>query len=137
MQADLPFYESPEQALEAAVTHLGGAKVVGSKLWGGKSPDAARTRLLDCLNPSRTERLDLSESMTILRWAKEAGCHSPFQWIAGDIGYEARAVTKAEEVDRVVAVLEQSLRTSAAATAALERLQAQANGRVGCVQVTA
>ena len=123
MQAELPFYESPEKALEGAVQHLGGAKVVGVKLWGGKTPDAARTRLLDCLNIGRSERLDLSESMTILRWAKEAGFHAPFQWIAGDVGYEARAVTKAEEVDRVVAVLEQSLKTSAAATAALERLQ--------------
>ncbi len=45
MQTELPYYESPEDALRAAVQHLSGAKVVGSKLWPDKSPDAARTRL--------------------------------------------------------------------------------------------
>lgn len=123
MQSELPFYEGPEQALEAAVQHLGGAKVVGSKLWSSKSPDAARTRLLDAMNPARSERLDLGEVMSILRWAKDAKFHAPFNWIAADVGYEARPVTKGEEVDRVAAIVEQSSKTLAAAVATLERLQ--------------
>ena len=122
-QVDLPFYEGPEQALLAAVQHLGGAKVVGSKLWPDKAPDSARTRLLDALNPARAERLDLSESMFILRAAKDAGLHGPFMWLAGEIGYEARAVTNAEEVDRVTTVVEQTAATLSKALATLERLQ--------------
>ena len=33
MQAEMPFYESAEEALSAAVQHLGGAKQVGAMLW--------------------------------------------------------------------------------------------------------
>ena len=36
MQADLPFYDCPEDALRAAVQALGGAKQVGARLWPDK-----------------------------------------------------------------------------------------------------
>lgn len=124
MQADMPFYESAEQALTAAVQHLGGAKVVGGALWPDKSPDSARTRLLDCLNPARAERLDLSESMFILRRARDQGYHAPFLWVAGEVGYDARPTQRGEEVDRLASVVEQSSKTLAAALGALERLRA-------------
>lgn len=123
MQADLPFYECAEDALKAAVEAMGGAKQIGALLWPDKSPDGARTRLLDCLNPNRPERLDLSESMFILKRAKEAGHHAPFTWIAGEVGYDAKPIAKAEEVDRLTTVVEQSSKTLASALATLERLQ--------------
>lgn len=123
MQSDLPFYESPEDALKAAVQELGGAKQVGAALWPDKTPDAARTRLLDCLNPSRTERLDVTELMFVFRMARDKGCHGPFAWLAGEVGYDARPVTKAEEVDRLTTVVEQSTKTLASALATLEKLQ--------------
>lgn len=123
MQAEMPFYEGAEQALTAAVQHLGGAKQVGAMLWPDKTPDSARTRLLDCLNPSRSERLDMSEAMFILKHAKDRGFHAPFAWFAAEVGYEARPITKAEEVDRLTTVVEQSSKTLAAAVAALERMQ--------------
>jgi len=123
MQVELPYYESPEEALKAAVQHLGGAKVVGSKLWPDKTPDAARTRLLDALNTSRTERLDLSEAMFILREAAAAGLHGPFMWLSGDLGYEARPVQREEAIDRVAAVIEQASKQMASAMAAMARLQ--------------
>ncbi|RQO57989.1 hypothetical protein DBR47_14450 [Paucibacter sp. KBW04] len=119
MQSEMPFYESPEQALTAAVQHLGGAKMVGAALW----PDSARTRLLDCLNPSRAERLDMSEAMFILKRAKDAGMHAPFFWMAAEIGYDAKPITKAEEEDRLTTVVEQTSKTLAAALSALERMQ--------------
>lgn len=128
MQSDLPFYESPEQALTAAVQQLGGAKVVGSALWPDKSPEAARTRLLDCLNPSRAERLDLSECMFILRRAREKGLHTSFQWLAQEIGYEARPVQQAEEAQRLATVVEQSMRVMNEALGRLERLRASGGG---------
>lgn len=123
MQAEMPFYESPEQALMAAVQHLGGAKQVGALLWPDKSPDGARTRLLDCLNPARAERLDMSEAMFILKQSKDRGFHAPFLWVSGEIGYEARPITKAEEEDRLTTVIDNATRTLAAALPMLERMQ--------------
>lgn len=123
MQGELPFFESPEDALRAAVQALGGAKKVGAMLWPDKTIDNAGRQLLDCLNASRAEKLELSQIMRVLSWAKDAGFHAPFAWLAGEVGYEARPITKAEEVDRLTSVVEQSSKTLAAAVAALERMQ--------------
>jgi hypothetical protein len=123
MQSELPFYEGPEDALRTAVQALGGAKQVGPMLWPDKSVDAASRLLLDCINSSRSEKLEFTQIMRIFSLAKEAGCHGPFSWIAGEIGYEAKPITKAEEVDRLVSVIEQASKTQAAALAALERMQ--------------
>lgn len=123
MQTEMPFYECPEDALKAAVQALGGAKAVGVMLWPDATPDVASRKLHDALNPSRPEKLEISQIMLVLARAKEAGCHSPFQWLAAQVGYEARAITRAEEVDRVTEVVEQSSKTLAAALATLERLQ--------------
>lgn len=122
-QGELPFFECPEDALRAAVQALGGAKQVGARLWPDKTPDNAARLLLDCLNASRSEKLDLTQVMRVLAWAKDAGCHAPMVWLSGEIGYEARPVSRAEEVDRVTAVIEQAAQTLATATATLERLQ--------------
>lgn len=123
MQADLPFYESPEDALRAAVQALGGSKYVGVLLWRDKGVDNASRLLLDCLNTGRNEKLDMSQVLLILSLAKEVGCHSPFAWMAAEIGYDVKPITKAEEVDRLTTVVEQSTKTLAAALSALERIQ--------------
>lgn len=122
MQAELPFFESPEDAVRAAVQALGGAKKVGTLLWNDKGVDNASRLLLDCINPSRAEKLEMSQVMMILRLAKEAGCHAPFQWMAAQIGYDVKPITKAEEVDRLTTVVEQSTKTLASALEALERI---------------
>lgn len=127
MQAEMPFYESAEQAITAAVQHLGGAKAVGALLWPDKSPDGARTRLLDCLNPSRAERLDMSEAMFILKKAKEKAFHAPFAWMAAEIGYEARAVVPAEQEDRLTTIIESATRTLGDAARMLDRLRQERN----------
>lgn len=123
MQAEMPFFEGPEDALRAAVQSLGGAKQVGAQLWPDKTPDAAGRLMQDCLNPSRNEKLDVTQVMFVLRKAKEAGVHAPFTWFAGEVGYDARPVTKAEEADRLTTVVEQASKTLAAAVAQLERIQ--------------
>jgi hypothetical protein len=123
MQADLPFYESPEDALRAAVQALGGTKKIGALLWGDLSPENAGRRMSDCLNANRTERLTLGQVMRVLQMAKAAGHHGPMAWIAAEIGYSAQPVSQADEVDRLACVLEESTRTMAAALATLERLQ--------------
>ena len=133
MQTDLPFYESPEDALRAAVQVLGGSKKVGAMLWADKTVDNAARQLLDCLNTSRSEKLDLSQVMMILGLAKEAGCHSPFSWMAGQIGYDVNPITKAEEMDRLTTVVEQSTKTLAAALQQLERIQSGTKPRLRTV----
>jgi hypothetical protein len=67
--------------------------------------------------------------MRIFSLAKEAGCHSPFAWFAGEIGYDTKPITKAEEVDRLTTVIEQSAKTLAAAMSAMERIQNSTNLR--------
>lgn len=124
MQADLPFYESPEDALRAAVQALGGAKKVGGMLWPDKGADTAGRHLLDCINPGRAEKLEMTQMMAILRLAKEAGHHAPMTWLAAEIGYDVHPVTRAEEVDRLTTVVEQSTKTLAVALQQLERIQA-------------
>lgn len=132
MQTELPFFESPEDALRTAVQSLGGAKQVGPMLWPDKGVDASSRILLDCLNTGRPEKLELSQIVLIFSKAKEAGCHGPFAWFAGEIGYDTKPITKAEEVDRLTTVIEQSSKTFAAAVSALERIQ---NGtRIGLVK---
>ena len=123
MQTDLPFYECPEDALRAAVQTLGGAKRVGPMLWPDKGVDNASRLLLDCINPGRAEKLELSQVMRIFALAKDSGFHGPFAWFAGEIGYDTKPITKAEEVDRLTTVVEQSTKTLAAALSALERIQ--------------
>ena len=123
MQSDLPFYEGPEDALRAAIQALGGAKKVGVALWPDKGVDAAARLLMDCINPARNEKLDYTQHMLVYKMAKDIGVHSPFAWCAAQIGYDIKPVTKAEEVDRLTSVVEQSSRTLAAAVAALERIQ--------------
>jgi hypothetical protein len=78
MQGELPFYETAEAALTASVQALGGAKAVGSLLWGSadKSVEQAHKLLLDCLNPERSEKLSYSQVIYIFKLAKQAGFHA-------------------------------------------------------------
>lgn len=123
MQSDLPFFEGPEEALRSAVQHLGGAKKVGPMLWPDKTIDAASRLLLDCLNPARAEKLDIGQVMFILSKAKDAGYHAAFAWLANEMGYDSRPITRAEEVDRLTSVIESASATLASAIGALERVQ--------------
>ena len=129
MQSELPFYESPEDAVRAAVSSLGGAKKVGAKLWCDLLADNAGRKLLDCLNTTRAEKLDISQVMFIFNMAKEAGHHEPFAWYASQVGYDVKPVARAEEIDRLASVVESSTRTLAAALTTLDRLQRTASVR--------
>lgn len=124
MQTEMPFFEGPEDALREAVRGLGGPKKVGPLLWPDKTHDAAARLLQDCLNVSREEKLALSQMMFVLRAARDAGVHAPFQYIAGELGYDAKPITREEETDRLASVIEHSTATLASALAHLGRLQA-------------
>lgn len=122
MQNEMPFYESPEDALSACVAALGGAKKVGAALFPDKTVDNARDYLLACLNAGRAEKLGYSQIIFIFREAKQAGFHAGFEYWAREMEYEVRPITKAEEVDRLTSVVESSSKTLALAVAALERI---------------
>lgn len=124
MQYDMPFYESVEDALKAAVAALGGAKQVGPLLWPDKSADAAARLLLDCLNVERSYKLEYSQIVMIFRAAREAGEHAPFAWFANEIGYEVKPIVRAHEIDRLTTVVEHAASTLASALQSLERLKA-------------
>lgn len=123
MQSEMPFYECPESALRACVEALGGAKKVGAQLFPDKTMENARDYLLACVNPDRQEKLAPSQIIYIFRAAKSAGFHAGFDWWAREAEYEIRPITKAEEVDRLTSVVEQSSKQLASAIAALERIQ--------------
>lgn len=123
LQSEMPFYEGPEDALREAVRALGGPKKVGPALWPDKTTEAAARLLQDCLNVGREEKLGLSQMMFVLRAARDAGYHAPFYWFAADLGYEAKPISRAEEVDRVTSIIEQASATLASSLATLERLQ--------------
>lgn len=123
MQAELAMFESIEDALKSAVYALGGTKVVGTMLWPTKGVDAAHRLLNDCLNPLRNEKLDLAQAMFVLRAARDVGCYAPFQWVAGECGFDAKPITRAEEVDRATAAVEGAAKALQAGLAVLERLQ--------------
>jgi hypothetical protein len=124
MQNEMPFFEGPEDALREAVRAMGGPKKVGPMLWPDKQIDAAARLLSDCLNTGREEKLHLSQALLILRSARDAGYHAAFMWVASEIGYDAKPISPAEEIDRVTSVVEQTTATLTNALAALERLQA-------------
>lgn len=73
MQIDMPFFDSPEDALKAIIQQLGGIKKVGPLLFPDKSVDAAARYLLDCLNADRPEKLALTQVMMLLRLAVGRG----------------------------------------------------------------
>ncbi len=125
MQNDMPFFEGPEDALREAVRALGGPKKVGPMLWPDKQIDAAARLLTDCLNCARNEKLELSQTLFILRAARDVGYHAAFLWLASEMGYDAKPVSPAEELDRLTSVVEQSTAALTSALAQLERVQAR------------
>ena len=66
IQESMPFYESAEAATKAAIQASGQSpKGVAKELWKGKTQEAAATRLMNCLNDSRDEKLTADEHIAI------------------------------------------------------------------------
>lgn len=123
MQNEMPFFDMPEDALKASIQALGGAKQVAQKLWPDKTVENARDYLLACVNHDRAEKLSYSQIIFIFREAKRAGYIAGYEYWAHECEFDARPITKAEEVDRLTSVIEQSSKTLASAINTLERLQ--------------
>lgn len=65
-------------------------KVAGPALFPQKNPDdptVAGKYLMDCLNPHRSEKIDLEQMLLLLRLGRKAGCHSAIDYINRHSGY--------------------------------------------------
>jgi predicted hydrocarbon binding protein len=108
------FHERFEDALDEVVRVCGGRKKVACE---------AHNLMDACLNPERRERFSPDHVLYIARRGAEAGCHAVMYYLGREIGYDIKPITRAEEVDRLTSVVEQSTKTLASALATLERLQ--------------
>lgn len=103
-------FESVNDALQAAVTALGGYKKVGPLMRPELPIDQAAGWLRDCLNPARREKLAPEQVMLILRKSREAGYHAAMNFVAFDTGYKASPVDpvtqEAELQERFIAAVE-------------------------------
>jgi hypothetical protein len=111
-------YETPEDALKAAVSALGGPKKVGVLLWPQleDQPDKAGRKLADHLNDERAEKLSLEQVVFIFRKAKQVGFHDGMYAFNRMCGYSpSKPMDDAEELARksaeAMALLEQLQRT--------------------------
>jgi len=74
-------------ALIECVKAAGGSKSVGSILWPEKTVNDAQRLLLACLNIERSEKLCPSQTMLILKLAKDAGSHVGIEFICQSLSY--------------------------------------------------
>lgn len=131
MQAEMPIFDSPEDAIRACVQAAGGAKKVGPMFWPDKPIEQATALLLDCLNHDRPQKLSLSQILFIFRLAKHQGFHAGFQWFALEAEYDGvRPITPEEETDRLAAIIAESSKTLERAIQALGKVQGQTVKRV-------
>ncbi len=101
MQTEMPFFDHPEDALRACIESLGGAKKVGHDLFPDKTMENAREYLLACVNPSRAEKLSISQILFILREAKLNGFHTGFEYLAREAEYDSRPISKQDEENKL------------------------------------
>lgn len=104
--------ETFNDALIECVKACGGSKEVGLALWPTMGVEPAQRKLLACLNPDRHEKLGPDEVLTVLKLAREAGCHAGMSYMASFLHYsEPKPVTPAEraaDMDlRIAVALEQ------------------------------
>ena len=117
------FHERIEDAIDEVVRQCGGRKKLACEMWPDKPAREAHNLMDACLNPERRERFSPSQLLYIARRGREADCHALMKYLGAECGYEIKPITKAEEVDRLTSVVEQSTKTLASALATLERLQ--------------
>lgn len=80
-------HEDAIEVVRSIVQALGGAKVVGPRLFPQKAPDSAARYLLDCLNPNRDHDVGIEGFLTLMRWARDAGIHFGITWVCDSLGY--------------------------------------------------
>lgn len=128
MQSAL-FHERFEDALDEVIRVCGGRKKFACEMWPDKPTRDAHNLLDACLNPERRERFSPDHVIYVARRGAEVGCHAVMQYLGRECGYDVKPITKAEEVDRLTGVIEESTKTLSAALTKLERIKATATTR--------
>lgn len=82
------WYDRIEDALHDCVQALGGPKRVATALWPGKTAADAARYLNHCLDSERAEKLELGQVVTLMRWGRDADCHTPMHYLAETLGYQ-------------------------------------------------
>jgi hypothetical protein len=116
-------FESVNDALQAAVTALGGYKKVGPMLRPELPIDQAAGWLRDCLNPARREKLAPEQVMLILRKARDAGYHAAMHFVAFDTGYKAAPVDPESQIEQLQERFCDSVQALSQMASKLERMQ--------------
>lgn len=121
-------YETPEDALKAAVAALGGPKKVGVLLWPQleEQPDKAGRKLADHLNEERSEKLALEQVVFIFRRAKQVGFHEGMYAWNQLCGYSpSKPLNDAEEIEALQrAAFEAAMRAQEASQELFARMKA-------------
>ena len=86
MQMSL-MHESLNDALRETVQAIGGTKKVGCMLWPEMTADHASSRLRDCLNPERREKLSPEQVEMLSRMGRQVGCHAIMAHLCRTTGY--------------------------------------------------
>lgn len=114
--------ESINEALILCIKACGGSKQVGARLWPEKAPDQAQRVLLDCLNPDRPAHLNPDQTLAVMRWARDRGCHAGMQYLARALSYaEPVPIKPRDEADEL---RRQGLEMGRQLQDALERIEA-------------
>lgn len=86
MQMSL-MHESLNDALRETVQAIGGTKKVGCMLWPEMTADHASSRLRDCLNIDRREKLSPEQVEMIGSIGRQHGCHAIASPLMRTMGY--------------------------------------------------
>lgn len=71
-QESMPFFDSAEEATRHAILVSGkNPKSVGAALWPDKTAEAARTALMNALNPNRDERLTADQHLFVANFCSQ------------------------------------------------------------------
>jgi len=89
-----------EDALGAAVQTAGGHKRVAAKIRPALDQASAAAWLRACLNTDHAQKPDPSEIVAMMRIGKEAGDHTPMEYLAGVLGYEIKVLSPIESKKR-------------------------------------
>lgn len=104
-------YDDVYEALRDAVRAIGGAKTVAGRLRPDRcrSPEGLKATerwLLDTINPDRDVKLDPTQFLAIVSWAREAGFHGLKHFVDDDTKYKrTEPVVAEEELARAIAAL--------------------------------
>lgn len=90
-QGRLELFEDIYDALREVVRALGGSKAVGAWLFPHLPIDEAKNKINDCLNRNRREKLDPEQFVTLLRRARDTGCHAAKFYFDEITGYQRSA----------------------------------------------